>query len=200
MGNKSMIDLREVPNEIIMAAYAAVYGNYYVGVDSLEGLFLENFKLIINPYNFDITCEMKRHIIDEAEKEICKLSKNFSVISSEYQKKHNEVLRLVKKRANDLQEKHSAHESFYEQIEQLIKKKQWLEEKKPVLINCQGSVSIILNQGNAVYVKHANVDNKCNVLYCEVYHKEIVDNILNEVYASCENKRKEDLETLAENE
>ena len=60
--------------------------------------------------------------------------------------------------------------------------------------------TVIINEGNAVYVKHQNIDHDLNVLYSETSHKRLVDNLINEIYASCENLGTSNSETTTENE
>ena len=82
---------------------------------------------------------------------------------------------------------------------EVLKSIDWLKEKKPLLLK-DNKTSIIISAGNAVYVAHQDIDHNLNVLYCEAAHKELVDNLINEIYASSEKLGVAQSETPVENE
>ena len=202
MKTNGYIDLREVPNEIIIGIFSHIGGDYYAGVDQLLGgtkLLLEEFKLIANPYCPAIIEEKKRAIVDETAKGIYELAEKNPVVSDEYIKQHADVIKTAKYKIAELEKKQQIHDSFYQQIEEILKRESWLQEKKPLLV--RGHLkTIIINDGNAVYVEHQNVHNNLNVLYQEANHKEIVDNLINEVYTSCESSETIEVQTTTPQE
>ena len=204
MANKinSYVDLREVPNEIIIGAYSAVSAGYWAGVDELfdnNQSALDEFKLIINPYNSKIIHNRKKEVVDSTAREIYDLAEKNPVISDEYVKQHADTIKTAKYKIAELDKIHRTHNDFYLQIEDIMKRASWLKEKTPLCVH--GPIqTVIINDGNAVYVEHRDVNNNFNVLYCEANHKELVDNLINEVYASFENLGVSQSEPPEENE
>ena len=197
-------DLRDVPNEIIIGAYSAVSAGYWAGVDELfnnNQSALDKFKLIITPYNSKIIYDRKKEVVDSTARKIYELAEKNPVISDEYVKQHADTIKTAKYKIAELDKIQQIHDDFYQQIEAIMKRESWLQEKKPLLV--RGHLkTIIINDGNAVYVGHQNVNNNLNVLYSEANHKEIVDNLLNEIYTTCESSETIEVQTMipAENE
>lgn len=195
-------DLRDVPNEIIIGAFSIVRGDYYAGVDELllgGKLLLDEFKLIANPNCLAIIEEKIKEIVDQTAKEVYNLAEKHSVITHEYIEAHKKLVESAKHKVRELGNKRKVHLKFYDQINELLKRESWLKEKKPMLTR-ENLQTVIINEGNAVYVKHQNVDHDLNVLYSETSHKRLVDNLINEIYASCENLGASNSETTTENE
>lgn len=198
------LDLREVPNEIIIGIFSHIRGDYYAGVDQLLGgtkLLLEEFKLIANPYCPAIIEEKKKAIVDETAKEIFELAEKYSVITQEYVDAHKKALDSAKYKINELDKCCRNHASFYTGLNTVLKRKETLNAKSPLILKDYDS-SIIINDGNAVYVAHKNIDHKLNILYSEDEHKDLVDNLIQEIYSTSESSETIEVQTLipAENE
>lgn len=181
------VNLKNVPNEIIMGVFSKVRGGCS-GVDELLGgakFLLTEFKLIANPHCIAIINEKKQEITNQAASEIYELGKKYSVITQEYINQHKNIIDSAKFKIGQLDKHYDTHIMFYEQINDTLKREDWLNAKKPLVFKGEDE-SVIVNNGNAVYVAHKNIFNKLNVLYSESSHKEIVDNFIDEIYATSE--------------
>lgn len=194
------IDLRDVPNELIIAAYSSIGIRYWAGVDQLfnNQTALDEFKLVINPYNANIILDKTKEVIDSAALEIYSLAEKNPVVSDEYIKQHAETIKTAKHKINELNKIQKLHTNFYATLKILLENQHLIKEKKPLDIQ-RRVFSIIINEGNAVYVEHQNTDNNFNILYSESNHKKLVDNLINVLYASCENSNSNLTESAAEN-
>ena len=198
------IDLRTVPDEIIIGVFANVRGGYYAGVDELlDGgkTLLNEFKLIINPQCPAIIQEKKKAIVDETAREIFELAEKHSVITQEYIDAHQDLLKRAKYKIAELEKAELSHFDFYINLGETLKRLDWLKMKRPLILKSYDE-SIVISEGNAVYVAHKNIDKKLNVLYCEDRHKKMVDEVIQEIYPNSESSETIEIQTIipAENE
>ena len=206
MKTNGYIDLRKVPNEIIIGAYNRISLDYF-DLDELAEEDITDFAIVLSPV-FELDQKMRK---DEIEKEYTELAyKVFKNLKEDFDVKDESIKKLKELRRDYqielevLEDYKSERNRFIEALNMFLNS--LTDGKGHILMGGNFHVEgddaeMIISKGIVEIIQTTEDGKKSSFeLYNERIHKKTVDNLINEIYESSKNSGITESETPAENE